>query len=102
VQIIGGIANFSILPRGAVEECDDFETGPGNVFMDPAVRYFTGGRQKYDKNGAMGQKGRVDHSVVDKVLQGPYLVHEIPKTTGRETFGDRMAEDICDEMLARK
>ncbi|RKU43769.1 hypothetical protein DL546_003550 [Coniochaeta pulveracea] len=101
VQNIGGIANFSILPKGKVEGCYDFDTGPGNVFIDAAVRYFTDGQQEYDKDGAMGAKGTVDQAIVDEILAGPYFVHDIPKTTGRETFGDRMAEDICDKMLAK-
>ncbi|KAK5165563.1 uncharacterized protein LTR77_009092 [Saxophila tyrrhenica] len=101
VQNIGGIANFSILPKGDVEGCYDFDTGPGNVFIDAAVRYFTNGKKEYDKDGATGAKGSVWQNTVDEVLAGPYFTHDIPKTTGRETFGDRMAEDICDQLLSK-
>ena len=101
VQNIGGIANITMLPRGNVREGYDFDTGPGNVFIDAAVRYFTKGKQQYDKDGKMGAAGKVDQSIVDEVLAGPYFKHDIPKTTGRETFGDRMGEEICEKMLAK-
>jgi 1,6-anhydro-N-acetylmuramate kinase len=101
VQSIGGIVNFSILPKGNVEGCHDLDTGPGNVYAT-AVRYITNGEKKYDKDGAMGARGKVDQASMDEVFAGPYFKHDIPKTTGRETFGDRMAEDICDGMFACK
>jgi 1,6-anhydro-N-acetylmuramate kinase len=49
----------------------------------------------------MGAAGKVNQAIVDEVLAGPYFVHDIPKTTGRETFGDTLAEELCERMLAQ-
>jgi 1,6-anhydro-N-acetylmuramate kinase len=49
----------------------------------------------------MGAAGKIDQEIVDEVLQGPYFVHDIPKTTGRETFTDNFSEELCKRMLAK-
>jgi 1,6-anhydro-N-acetylmuramate kinase len=101
VQNIGGIANITVLPKGDPQLGYDFDTGPGNVYIDAAVRYFTNGERQYDKDGAMGAAGKVDQAIVDEVLQHPYFLHDIPKTTGRETFGDDLSEELCKRMTAK-
>jgi len=88
LQNIGGIGNVTYIPPGAKE--DDviaFDTGPGNMVVDMLVRLYTNSRLGYDPDGSMAQKGKVNDTMVDELMQMQFFRMKPPKSTGRELFG---------------
>lgn len=79
---IGGIANFTLLPRtGSVR---GFDTGPGNGLMDAWCQLHRG--QRYDAGGAFSAQGRVDARLLSRLLDDPWLALPAPKSTGRDQY----------------
>ena len=94
-QNIGGIANLTYLPAGASpEDVVAFDTGPGNMVIDGAVRHYSGGTLSFDEGGHLSSRGVVDSGLLDEFLSHPYFDRKPPKTTGRETFGIAFTQRI--------
>jgi len=90
---IGGISNLTYLPAGSsLRSVRAFDTGPGNMVVDGVVRYVTGGRQQFDRNGRLARAGKVDEGLLRRLLQHPFLRRRPPKSTGREEFGERFID----------
>ena len=90
VQNIGGIANVSVLASTDIMQTLAFDTGPGNMLIDAAVRHVTKGEQHYDADGRIAAQGVVNDDVLTTLLEHPFLRQTPPKATGRETFGAPM------------
>ncbi|TPG67105.1 anhydro-N-acetylmuramic acid kinase [Hymenobacter nivis] len=85
---LGGIANFTYLPRAGADASAAFstDTGPGNTLLDAAVRAHRPGLQ-YDEGGRLARAGRVHAGLLGALLGHPFFAAALPKTTGPELFG---------------
>lgn len=83
---IGGIANFTVVTP-ELEDVVAFDSGPGNMAIDAAVRHVTRGAEHMDADGATAAIGSVADEFFDALLKHPYFQKEPPKSTGREDFG---------------
>ena len=103
VQNIGGIGNVTFLPPLADPDSPPlaFDTGPGNVLIDAAVSAITDGALRYDHDGRLARRGRVDDAWLQTLLAHPYYRRPPPKTTGRELFGAPMGAELVAEGRAR-
>ena len=79
---LGGIANFTLLPRHG--QVRGFDTGPANALMDAWCARHTG--QAYDAGGAFAAQGISDPALLRRLLDEPWFALPPPKSTGREVF----------------
>jgi anhydro-N-acetylmuramic acid kinase len=79
---LGGIANITILKRDAT--VTGFDTGPANRLLDAWMLLHQG--RDFDADGAWAAGGTVDATLLQELLQEPYLRLPPPKSTGRELF----------------
>ncbi len=92
---IGGIANLTVLPSKAEpKEIIAFDTGPGNMLIDAAVKFFSQGKLAFDKNGKWASKGKVSDELLGWLMSHPFIRQKPPKSTGREMFGEKFFDQV--------
>ncbi|QWE08482.1 anhydro-N-acetylmuramic acid kinase [Polynucleobacter ibericus] len=79
---IGGIANLTLLPNNG--EVTGFDTGPGNMLMDAWVHEHQG--NAFDENGQWALQGKVNETLLAKMLDDSFFIKSPPKSTGRDDF----------------
>jgi anhydro-N-acetylmuramic acid kinase len=92
-QNIGGIGNITVVREGKVITASD--TGPGNMLIDGAVRFFTGGKKRFDRGGKIAKSGIVSKSLLHFILDNDdFLTKKKPASTGRENYGEEFLSKI--------
>jgi anhydro-N-acetylmuramic acid kinase len=90
LQNIGGIANLTAIPAGAVADAvTAFDTGPGNMVIDALAMELFG--KTFDRNGAIAATGKAIAPVLRAALRNPYFQLRPPRAAGREEFGREYA-----------
>ena len=102
MQNLGGIANVTYLrPKGTCEQIVAFDTGPGNMILDRMAHHISGGKWRCDRDGRLARQGEVSAPLLAEWLGHAYFRRRPPKTTGREEFGEPVADRMYRGALKR-
>jgi len=81
---IGGIANFSYLPKDKNNPILGFDCGPGNTLMDAWIKKIK--NKAFDKDGQWAASSKPHAELLEKLLQDDFIHRPPPKSTGREYY----------------
>jgi anhydro-N-acetylmuramic acid kinase len=87
---LGGIGNITLL--GTNGSISGFDCGPGNVLMDIWCERHLG--LAYDDGGQWASQGRIDQTLLNRLLAEPYMNQPPPKSTGRDLFNASWLDHI--------
>ncbi len=79
---LGGIANITLIPGRLNQPILGFDTGPANTLLDNWIHRHR--NQPYDANGEWAASGKVNQTLLQKMLADPFFTMNPPKSTGRE------------------
>jgi anhydro-N-acetylmuramic acid kinase len=91
---LGGIANITLLPRGAEGLVRGYDTGPANMLLDGWCKRHRG--TAYDHGGEWGLTGQVHTALLAQLFAHPYFARPAPKSTGREEFNLPWLDNVLD------
>ncbi len=99
---IGGIANFTFVPGdGDFSKLQAFDTGPGNMLLDAAVKDFFD--RPFDENGEIAQSGQLSEPLLKFLLKiDSFPEQKPPKSTGRELYGSAFYQKIKEFVVQEK
>lgn len=87
---LGGIGNFTYLPKDSEAKSITTDTGPANTLINEAMRRYFG--KSFDDNGLVALSGEVKEDLLDKLMKHPFMKSKFPKTTGQEDFNFEFVE----------
>lgn len=98
LQNLGGMGNVTFLPSdGSLAGVRGFDTGPGVALIDRVAHLASGGVEAWDRDGMRAGRGRVDDTLLSRLLTDPFFDEAPPRSTGREHFGDAMVDELVAE-----
>jgi anhydro-N-acetylmuramic acid kinase len=87
------MSNVTLLPPCCERDnIKAFDTGPGNVMIDIAMKHLFD--QQYDAGGKIARMGKPVAAITDELMSIPFIRETPPKSTGREFFSEKYTIDL--------
>lgn len=97
LQNIGGIGNVCYLKKNCtIDDVIAFDTGPGNMLIDGAMKLLYD--LPYDEDGKIAMSGKICNEVLNEMLNDQYFEMPYPKSTGREKYNDNYLKKVISDI----